>query len=74
MTQALSFKTIISCKDLKEKLSAAYPASRTRSIPNFLDLWDLKELALMERQDKIEVPKSWLNSLDSALSNQNLFS
>lgn len=64
MNQQSKYKSVVLAKELKNKLSAAYGKSRQSSIPHFFELWDLKELAILEKQETVEVPKAWLNALD----------
>ncbi len=34
-------------------------------------LWDLKELALLEKKQQVEVPGTWLSELETALASLN---
>jgi hypothetical protein len=53
---------------LKEKLNAVYRQAKAQSGAPFLErfnlLWDLKEKALLEGKEAIDVPHDWLSELD----------
>jgi hypothetical protein len=56
---------------LKERLNRLYGVShgsRQKMMSQFDHLWDLKEHALLEKATSIEVPRSWMDELDHALS------
>jgi hypothetical protein len=60
---------IVETAALKERLNKVYKARSGKSEPKSFDhLWDLKELALLEGKDSIEVPKPWLEELDGLLA------
>ena len=52
--------------ELKEKLNRLYARMREATLPSrpdpehFDTLWDLKELALLERRQSVDVPENWL--------------
>ena len=59
----------VTTETLKDKLNQIYDAMRAR--PRALSgaglfeyLWDLKELALMEGRNSVQVPNTWLQELD----------
>ncbi len=62
----------VNTADLKERLNRFYRGMRSAS-GNRLDsgrfdyLWDLKELALMEGRQSIDVPESWLEEIEKGL-------
>jgi hypothetical protein len=50
---------------LKERLNRLYTSHRTLDRPGLFEyLWDLKERALMEGSDRVEVPSNWLDDLE----------
>lgn len=56
---------------LKNRLTAAYENLRMNgqsmtAVRNFEDLWDIKERALLEKQQSVIVPSGWLSQLDEA--------
>ncbi len=56
---------------LKNRLTAAYENLRMSgqsmaAVRHFEDLWDIKERALLERQQSVIVPSGWLNQLEQA--------
>ena len=60
-------------ENLKEKLNRIYDVmrSRPRTLPGsglFEYLWDLKELALMEGRQSVQVPTTWLEELEQDLT------
>jgi len=59
----------VSTEALKDKLNQIYDAMRARPRATtgnglFEYLWDLKELALMEGRNSVQVPNTWLQELD----------
>lgn len=60
--------------ELRERLNRLYLLVRNVSTPerrrHFELLWDLKELALMERRLSVEVPESWLEDLEQFARNE----
>jgi hypothetical protein len=54
---------------LKERLNRLYKArmKKAAQTPALADLWDLKELALLEGKPSVEVPRRWLDELEGAL-------
>jgi hypothetical protein len=54
---------------LKECLNRLYEARAKKAArtPALTDLWDLKELALLEGKPSVEVPRRWLDELEGAL-------
>lgn len=57
----------IETKHLQEKLNQFYYNAggvRSQAKPQcFHDLWDLKELAMLERRSTVEVPERWLQEV-----------
>lgn len=58
---------------LKQRLNKLYETARLRqkhgSPSGVFDyLWDLKEKALLEGSKSVEVPKNWLDELDTAIN------
>ena len=53
---------------LREKLNRIYGDSRSSgnrsTMMHFQNLWDLKELAMMERSQVVIVPQSWMDEVD----------
>jgi len=67
-TGDLTLETI-STENLKDRLNGMYDAMRAR--PRALSgtglfeyLWDLKELALLEKRQCVQVPTTWLRELE----------
>jgi hypothetical protein len=63
----------ISVGSLKDKLNSFYSQAKMLNRPHgqsehFDYLWDLKEMALIEGKDSIEVPEEWLLELDQLQS------
>ncbi len=59
---------------LKSRLNQFYDTSRhwgAQRDNTFEYLWDIKELALMEGRDQVEVPASWLDDLESSYLNRH---
>ncbi len=59
----------VSTSDLREKLNSLYKGRRFASAARqdggcFDYLWDLKELALMDGRQSVEVPEAWLNIIE----------
>ena len=59
----------VSTERLKDKLNQIYDVMRARpralsGTGPFEYLWDLKELALMEGRNSVQVPNTWLEELD----------
>jgi hypothetical protein len=54
---------------LKERLNRLHKARTNKAAQTaaLTDLWDLKELALLEGKPSVEVPRRWLDELDGAL-------
>jgi hypothetical protein len=67
-------KTVrIATSQLKQKLNAMYVRKHVKkngtlepAFEKFNDLWDLKELALLERRESVDVPESWVAQMDEA--------
>ncbi len=55
---------------LREKLNRLYGAARNSGnrggMRHFQDLWDLKELAMIERRSLVTVPQSWMEEVEKA--------
>lgn len=54
---------------LRDKLNRLYDVLRVRPQAHtywgrFSYLWDLKELAILERRDSVEVPTQWLDEFE----------
>lgn len=62
--------------DLKSRLNQLYrgiKSAKAGSRPDtsrFDYLWDLKELALMEGRQSIDVPETWLEEIEKGLNEQ----
>ncbi len=59
----------ISTENLKDRLNEMYDAMRARpralsGTGMFEYLWDLKELALLEKRQSVQVPTTWLRELE----------
>jgi len=55
----------VNVEALKERLNTLYTSRRTLSRAGLFEyLWDLKERALMEGANSVEVPSNWLDDLD----------
>lgn len=59
----------VATDSLRDKLNRVYDAmrSRPRTLSNsglFEYLWEMKELALMEGRQSIQLPTTWLEDLD----------
>lgn len=68
----------VDVSSLKSRLNHVYQTRRSngrsrsnRSILNhdglFEYLWDLKELALIEGKEQVEIPSAWIQELDSSV-------
>lgn len=57
---------VLSTEQLRERLNRVYAAMKTqgRQPARFYDLWDLKELALMNHQETVVVPSGWLEEIE----------
>lgn len=68
MSKEMSPFVQVETAKLREKLNRLYGASRntgTRgALRHFQDLWDLKELAMIERQSLVTVPQSWMDEVE----------
>ena len=66
----------IATSQLKQKLNAMYVRKHVKhgtlepAFEKFNDLWDLKELALLERRESVDVPESWVAQMDEAATKQ----
>jgi hypothetical protein len=52
---------------LRQKLNRFYgdrTAKGASNLRHFQDLWDLKEMAMMERRNIMLVPQAWLEEVD----------
>lgn len=58
----------VATNNLRERLNKIYSAGRGGSLQlnSFDQLWDLKEMALLEGKVSVEVPRTWLDELDNA--------
>ncbi len=61
----------VSTSTLKDRLNRLYDTRKghPKTISQsglFEYLWDLKELALMERKSSVEVPSTWLEELEES--------
>jgi hypothetical protein len=61
--------TTVQTEHLRDRLNRLYSAVRgnvsTHTYWNRFDyLWDLKELAVLEGRNKVEIPESWLDELE----------
>ncbi|MBX9570664.1 MAG: hypothetical protein K2X77_17360 [Candidatus Obscuribacterales bacterium] len=61
--------------DLRERLNKLYARMRSSSAERKLSdngrfdyLWDLKELALMQGTQSVDVPESWLDDLEKGVA------
>lgn len=57
---------MLNTDQLRERLNRIYSAmkSQGRQPARFYDLWDLKELALMNHQETVVVPSGWLEEIE----------
>lgn len=53
-------------EQLKDRLNRVYSAVRGKSgqINRFDYLWDLKELAVLEKRGSVQIPDTWLDELE----------
>jgi hypothetical protein len=60
----------IATSALKERLNKIYNADRkkTAQLNSFEDLWDMKEMALLEGKASLQVPRVWLDELEGGQS------
>ncbi len=63
----------ISTSALKEKLNSFYASARSNlsvqsQKEHFDYLWDLKERAILEGRQNVEVPEEWMTELESSVS------
>jgi hypothetical protein len=61
--------TTVKTDQLKERLNRLYGAVRTNMSAfshwtRFDYLWDLKELAVLEGRNNVEIPEQWLDELE----------
>lgn len=55
----------VDVETLKHRLNKAYSSRGTLSNDSLFEyLWDLKELALMEGTQNVEVPSNWLEEIE----------
>lgn len=58
----------IKVSELNSRLNRVYDTLRQREkvsrAPIFAELWDLKEMALMQAKDEIVIPGGWLQELE----------
>lgn len=57
---------------LKNRLTEAYTTLRAHGqsmscVRHFQNLWDLKEQALVEQRDHVQVPSVWLRQVEQAV-------
>ncbi len=56
--------------ELNSRLNRVYDTLRKQElgsrVPKFAELWDLKELALMQACDEVIVPSNWLQELEQS--------
>lgn len=60
----------VNTAELKARLNRLYSVGkrgRRTELGHFDYLWDLKELALMEGRQSVDVPETWLDEIDAAL-------
>ena len=60
---------VINTGNLREKLNSVYQAiksgnHRSGTPRHFYDLWDLKELAMLEGHDTVTIPRGWLEEIE----------
>ena len=65
----------VSTATLKERLNRLYDSMRARHVVSpssglFDYLWDLKEVALLEGRNEVEVPTTWLEELESTVEHE----
>lgn len=59
---------------LRQKLNRFYgqrTAKGASNLRHFQDLWDLKEMAMMERRNVMLVPQAWLEEVDNFDAGRN---
>lgn len=54
----------VNTTDLKARLNRLYKGMRGKEAGRFDYLWDLKELALLEGRNTVDVPETWLDELE----------
>jgi len=60
--------------DLKSRLNKMYTglrASGRADLSRFDYLWDLKELALMEGRQTVDIPETWLDEIEKGINQQS---
>ncbi len=67
----------VSTSTLKDRLNRLYDTRKgqAKTISHsglFEYLWDLKELALMERKSSVEVPSTWLDELEESFDYEGI--
>lgn len=67
----------VSTSTLKDRLNRLYDTRKgqVKTISHsglFEYLWDLKELALMERKSSVEVPSTWLDELEESFDYEGI--
>lgn len=64
----------VSTADLRSRLNHLYSALRNSGRSESLRfdyLWDLKELALMEGRQNVDVPETWLDELERGICDRS---
>jgi hypothetical protein len=60
----------IKVTELNSRLNRVYDSLRKREqgsrMPKFAELWDLKEMAMMQAREEILIPGAWLNELEQS--------
>lgn len=61
---------------LQEKLNRIFERANRKELnkiyqDDFDYLWDVKELALLEKKNQVEVPGTWLSELEMAIATLN---
>jgi hypothetical protein len=58
----------IKVSELNVRLNRVYDTLRSKErgsqLPKFAELWDLKELALMQAREEVVIPGGWLQELE----------
>ena len=62
----------VTTNQLKDHLNKAYDVRRKKiaQLNSFENLWDLKEKALLEGKPSVDVPRTWMDELEGALTKQ----
>jgi hypothetical protein len=67
----------VNTADLKERLNRFYKGMRSATgkrldTGRFDYLWDLKELALLEGRQSVDIPESWLEEIEKSVGQDGI--